>query len=593
ALPFFSNPIYARPVNGYGYGEDEDVPVRILKDPYTREVSELFDEIYMLMLRMLQFVFSNPTAERAQVEWFSMTAIGIMPVVVKPLGEALTLLASGCAEGETAGPSFRMSRHVPLPADVMIAHRIAVERLKQLAAEAVRLSRDPRSPNQLAAAASNMQQFVDAADGNSRIHQFAPPPFLIAAGCNPGAPAESGKNLNRSTPENGGASDARKSAEDKKRELEIKKLERELSYTHLLLQPGILFPAVVGLLGLGAAYLNGWFDVSLKELKAETTLLEIDKRELVQATQKLVQEKAGLESQKVELSEELGKGEERLAYLNAFFESGATCGPFNEYMSLTFYNPRDEIVKTIGHIKAPKALLQSLRASSDEPVTKVRDSIGSILVDERPFDQEDLSIISSLPSLSTLALHTTSPGTLSFVPLIETKLKSLNLREMELTEKSLKTIAAIESLEHVVLDRCRLQDVWLKHLGALKNLNMLVLDNVGINGSGLTELARSERLESLSLSGESVTVLPKSAIEDGFSQLRDLRLFETGVTDFKGLGKLKALQFLIIIDSPVNESLIGELKSLEHLRSISWTENMVETAVSTEIKKQFPALQIK
>ncbi len=100
------------------YGNDPLCVTTRLTDPYACAVSELFDEIYMLLLRMLQYVFSNPTASRAQVEWFAHVAVVGMPVVVKPLGEALTLLPAGeSGHGERAGPSFAMSRHVPLPSD--------------------------------------------------------------------------------------------------------------------------------------------------------------------------------------------------------------------------------------------------------------------------------------------------------------------------------------------------------------------------------------------------------------------------------------------------------------------------------------------
>jgi hypothetical protein len=141
------------------YGGDLDVRFTYLREVYTRSVSELFDEIYMLMLRMLQFVFNNPTADRAHLEWFSRTAIGVMPVVVKPLGEALTMLPSGADEGEVAGPSFAMSRHVPLPADVELAQRIATERLEELILVAEELATAANAPKALAAAASNLRRF--------------------------------------------------------------------------------------------------------------------------------------------------------------------------------------------------------------------------------------------------------------------------------------------------------------------------------------------------------------------------------------------------------------------------------------------------
>lgn len=62
------------------YGSDADVPISLLQDRFTASVSELFDEIYMLMLRMLQFVFNNSTASPDVLRWFAQTAIRIMPI---------------------------------------------------------------------------------------------------------------------------------------------------------------------------------------------------------------------------------------------------------------------------------------------------------------------------------------------------------------------------------------------------------------------------------------------------------------------------------------------------------------------------------
>lgn len=77
---------------------------------YALGVAALFDELYILMLRQLQFVFTTGRSSDARFSWFLRTAIQIMPVVIKPLGEALTLIPTEGRAGETAGATFRLIR---------------------------------------------------------------------------------------------------------------------------------------------------------------------------------------------------------------------------------------------------------------------------------------------------------------------------------------------------------------------------------------------------------------------------------------------------------------------------------------------------
>jgi len=153
ARPVIENPVpRLRPDRAAG-------AVNLIEDPYTAAVAELFDAIYILMLRQLQYVFSDPPQKSDLAPRFAKTAIGLMPIVIKPLGEALTLLPAGPTHaGKTAGPAFAMTRHVPLPADPRVAKIVADERLNELATEAERLADDARAPRQLLKAAETVKR---------------------------------------------------------------------------------------------------------------------------------------------------------------------------------------------------------------------------------------------------------------------------------------------------------------------------------------------------------------------------------------------------------------------------------------------------
>jgi hypothetical protein len=119
----------------------------IIEDPYTQQVSALFDDVYVLMLRMLAYVFTTGSISSALMQTLSALAIGMMPAVILPLGEALTMLPAGQSYGpKTAGPTFGLTRHVMLPPDPTSANVVVKERIAELIATAQTLALDSRAP---------------------------------------------------------------------------------------------------------------------------------------------------------------------------------------------------------------------------------------------------------------------------------------------------------------------------------------------------------------------------------------------------------------------------------------------------------------
>ena len=130
----------------------------LIENEYTKQVAELFDELYGLMLRMLQYVFDNSTEDAALLRDFSRMAIKMMCTVIKPLGEALTRLPAGARYGlRTAGPAFAMSRHVPLPREPRSASIVAQERLQELVLLSEELADHVSAPIQFISAHTNLK----------------------------------------------------------------------------------------------------------------------------------------------------------------------------------------------------------------------------------------------------------------------------------------------------------------------------------------------------------------------------------------------------------------------------------------------------
>jgi len=138
-------------------------------DVYTREVARLFDSVYLLMLRLLQYVFRNSTDEPVLLERLASTAIGVMPTMIKPLAEALTQLRMGDPYGDKkAGPTYGLSRHVTLAEDPGAALTVVRERLGEMLIRADALASDHRAPAGLIHAARNLRYWSERLEEGDR-----------------------------------------------------------------------------------------------------------------------------------------------------------------------------------------------------------------------------------------------------------------------------------------------------------------------------------------------------------------------------------------------------------------------------------------
>jgi len=103
----------------------------LVADPTTLQVMALFDDLYGLAIRMLAWVFGAALPSDVRTRASARFAIDVMPVALRSLGELLTRMPSG-RESLSAGPSFSIARHVPLPEDPRVTMRIVVERAREI-----------------------------------------------------------------------------------------------------------------------------------------------------------------------------------------------------------------------------------------------------------------------------------------------------------------------------------------------------------------------------------------------------------------------------------------------------------------------------
>jgi CDGSH-type Zn-finger protein/truncated hemoglobin YjbI len=133
-----ANPAFqpARPVVTVNVRPSErDTGVPLVTDPLTRQVMDLFNVSYEVLLLMLQRFFAHTEETDAQLEALADATVNLMFQAIKPIGDLVTTLPAGPDyPARTAGPSFELFYE----SDTVLPHResawiLLTERLRQAA----------------------------------------------------------------------------------------------------------------------------------------------------------------------------------------------------------------------------------------------------------------------------------------------------------------------------------------------------------------------------------------------------------------------------------------------------------------------------
>ena len=109
--------------------------VLLATDPVTRQVMDLFNVVYEILLLLLQRFFAHTEETDAQLRALADASVNLMSQVIEPVGNLVTTLPAGPEyPGRTAGPSFELFYE----SDYVLPHRQAAwilltERIRQAA----------------------------------------------------------------------------------------------------------------------------------------------------------------------------------------------------------------------------------------------------------------------------------------------------------------------------------------------------------------------------------------------------------------------------------------------------------------------------
>ena len=129
--------------NPIAHEPPEGAPERLVDEPVTASVMQLFDGSYELMTAMLLRYFAHSDETDEALGILVQSALRLMSAVVAPLGRLLTSLPAGGGHGDaTAGPCFELESPVSLIPHRRAAWLVLHERLVELASFAERLTEE-------------------------------------------------------------------------------------------------------------------------------------------------------------------------------------------------------------------------------------------------------------------------------------------------------------------------------------------------------------------------------------------------------------------------------------------------------------------
>ncbi len=155
-----------RPVLGALVRPREDgVPMPLITDPFTSRSVDLLNAVYEVVLQLLARYFAHTDETDDQLGVLAEVSVGLMKLVVKPLGGLVTRLPVGPEHpGRTAGPTFELF----YGSDYLLPHRAAAwvvmeERMRVLAELGTRC-REVCSPLHMPTLTKITEALVDLAD---------------------------------------------------------------------------------------------------------------------------------------------------------------------------------------------------------------------------------------------------------------------------------------------------------------------------------------------------------------------------------------------------------------------------------------------
>ena len=174
------------------------------------------------------------------------------------------------------------------------------------------------------------------------------------------------------------------------------------------------------------------------------------------------------------------------------------------------------------------------------------------------------------------------------------RLRDLDLSETAITDRGVRHLARLGTLQILNLRGTKLSDRGVAHLAELKQLRSLLLGETKIIGSAFKKFAASARLERLDLGDTRMTDASVKDIAARFGRLDSLWLSNTRVTDtgVAHLVKLKRLSILDLDGTRITDASVAHLARLKRLRTLYVGGTRLTRAGINRLRKELSKTEI-
>ena len=155
-------------------------------------------------------------------------------------------------------------------------------------------------------------------------------------------------------------------------------------------------------------------------------------------------------------------------------------------------------------------------------------------------------------------------------------LEHLNLSHcLQITDEGMLSVGRMANLKKLDLTDTKISDDGLKYLKGLEHLEMIILANTRVTDAGVRQLKRT-KLEGIELQGcRGVTIKTLQFLISDFPNLKQLSIFDTAIkpSDYYLIGKLKDLNFLVVVNTPLDKRTLQAIGGLTKLSELSIADN--------------------
>ncbi|MBX9666295.1 MAG: hypothetical protein K2X93_01700 [Candidatus Obscuribacterales bacterium] len=200
----------------------------------------------------------------------------------------------------------------------------------------------------------------------------------------------------------------------------------------------------------------------------------------------------------------------------------------------------DNVLKEITQLEDTVELRLDFVPFEDNHVAKLAPmkNLATVWFLHTSISNKSLRYLASLPSLQHLILKKTEITDGGLVHLRDAKQLSTLLLPSEITDNGLEELANLDNLIHLDLSNTRVTDQGLEFVSTMANLQTLCVNDTAVGDAGLTALSRLAKLRTLYISGTKVS--------------------DKGLTN---LEPLKNLEYLEIRDNKVTDIALQRLRS--------------------------------